>query len=151
MASRSNPFDTIERMFDRMSDQFQDAARSWETGEQFLYSGAPEEPLATDVYSDDEAYVVTIDVPGFAREDIEVRVTENVLYVEAEHGESTEVDDDRYVRRERSHRSMGRSITLPGSVEQDGVTATLKHGVLTVTIPKAEPLEEGTPIEIEGE
>jgi len=151
MTTRSNPFDALERMFDRMSDQFEEAARSWETGEQFEFLPMRAESMATDIVDHDDEFVVTVDVPGFARDEVEVRVADDVLYVEAEHEEDTGVEEEQFIRRERSHRMLSRSIVLPEHVQPDDVSATMKHGVLTITIPKAEPIEEGKAIEIEGE
>lgn len=152
MTQRTNPFDTLERMFDRMSDQFQEAARSWESGDQLDSWTVRGDSMATDVRDDADEFVVTVDVPGFARDEIDVRVTDDVLSVEASHEETAvETDDERYIRRERAHRTLSRSLVLPEPVETGDVAATLDHGVLTITIPKAEPLDEGTAIDIEGE
>lgn len=152
MTQRTNPFDALERMFDRMSDEFQTAARSWETGDQLEFWPGTGEQMATDVLDADDEFIVTIDVPGFDREDIDVRVADDTLVVEAEHGEmATEPEHDRFIRKERTHHRLSRSVTLPTPVETETVSAKLTNGVLTITIPKAEPLTEGRTIEIEDE
>lgn len=150
MTAARNPFEMFEEMFDRMSQQFQTASRSWESGESFD-TWRPRlgfESMSLDLIDHDGEFVVTVDVPGFERDEIDVRVTDHTLYIEAEREESVEETGERYLRQEREHRSTSRSIRLPESVEADDITATMKNGVLTLTIPKAEPREEGREIEI---
>ncbi|MFC7134750.1 MULTISPECIES: Hsp20/alpha crystallin family protein [Salinibaculum] len=150
MSSRSNPFDALEEMFDRMSREFENAARSWESGETFDISMAGES-MALDLIDGDDAYTVEVDVPGFSRDEIDVRVTDDTLTIEAEHEHEAETESERYLRRERQHRSMRRSILLPDPVDADAVAATMSDGVLTVTIPKEEVTEEGNHVDIEVE
>ena len=148
MTSRTNPFDELERLFERMSHQFEEASQSWGTGEALEPWTGGLETMAVDLAEHDDEYVASVDLPGFERDDIEVSVTDNTLRVAAEHEEAAEEEGEHYLRRERSHRSQERSIRLPGEVDPDAVEATMKHGVLTVTLPKAET-EKAKRIEIE--
>ncbi len=97
--------------------------------------------VSVDVADRDDEYVATADLPGFAEDDIEVTIRDDVLRIEAEHEESTAADEDtdegRYIRRERRHQSASRSVTLPEPVEAASATARYHNGVLTVTLPKA--------------
>ena len=136
-------------MFDRMSRQFEDVAGQWGGGE-----GAPlwsRGDVAVDLLDDGDAFVVTIDVPGFDRDDVDLRVSDQTLWVEGDRSEATSEEEESYLRRERRHESMRRSIRLPEPVKPGEVTAKLRNGILTVTIPKAEPREGSTKVEIEGE
>ncbi|MFI7587483.1 Hsp20/alpha crystallin family protein [Spongisporangium articulatum] len=74
----------------------------------------------TEVSSTDEAYTVTVELPGVKREDVSVEVAEKTLVVTATRGETF---------------TLRRS--LPGDVQRDDVSATLADGVLTVTLPRA--------------
>jgi HSP20 family protein len=151
MTSRNNPFDSLEDLFDRMSRQFEDAADAWESGETFESVTGSGGAMAVDFLDKPEEYVVTVNLPGFTADEIDVRVTDHTLRVSAHHDEEMQEGDERYLRRERQHRSLERSMRLPGEVEADGVTASMNNGVLTITIPKAEPREEGTRVEITPE
>jgi HSP20 family protein len=151
VTTRTNPFEPLERMFERMNDQLREAANSWESGEQLEPWMPGATTMATDVKDADEEFVVTVDVPGFGRDDIDVRVADDVLRVEAEREAVEAAEEERYVRKERTARSVHRSITFPTPVETQDVDATLTNGVLTIVVPKAEPLEEGTTIDIEAE
>ncbi|QOS10575.1 Hsp20-type molecular chaperone [Haloferax gibbonsii] len=133
-----NPFDEIEDLFDRMGRSFEESGIG-----RF-------QDISLDVVDDDEVIEVVADLPGFEKDDLDVSVSGRRLTIAADHEESSEVDDDRYVRRERSQRSVSRTITLPAQVVRDEVTASYKNGVLTVTLPKAEPAgDDSTQIDIE--
>jgi len=150
MATPLNPFKEIEQLFNRMSRQFEETSREIDSSEPFgLTLGS--RTMAVDVVEDDESIVVTADIPGFDREDIEIRVTDHTLRIDAEHEETVdESEDERYLRRERRHRSMSRSIQLPSEVDTGNVEARIKNGVLSITLPKTEP-EDAREVEIEVE
>ncbi|WP_144905589.1 archaeal heat shock protein Hsp14 [Halobellus captivus] len=150
MSARSNPFEELERLFERMSRQFDDTAGIWESDGPFSRWATAPESMAVDIVEHDEEFVVTVDLPGFEREDVEVNVTDHTLRIEAEREMESEAEEEDYLRQERRQRSMHRSIRLPDEVEKDSVTARMKNGVLTVTLPKME-VEEARTIEIDSE
>jgi HSP20 family protein len=94
--------------------------------------------MALDVYDQDDAVVVEVTVPGVKPEDIDVRITGDVLSIRAESKQEKTVSEDRYSYKERSYGVMQRSITLPASVDPDKAEAKLEHGVLKLTLPKVE-------------
>lgn len=94
-----------------------------------------EDLMPVDVSEADGALRVVVAVPGFAADEVEVRVAENILSITAEHREEHEEKDERYYRHERYHGAMSRRIELPGAVSDTGVEAELKNGELTLTIP----------------
>jgi len=143
--STRNPFEELERLFDRLSRRFEESSDWWE-GEELV---APwRETMAVDLIEREDEFVVAVDLPGFERDEVDVDVTDHTLHIEAVHGESSEETDEDYLRRERRESSVRRSIRLPDAVETGGVSATMRNGVLTVTLPRAE-VEESTRIDIE--
>ncbi|ELZ94828.1 hsp20-type chaperone [Haloferax mucosum ATCC BAA-1512] len=133
-----NPFDEIEDLFDRMGRSFEESGL------------ARFQDVSLDVVDGDDAVEVVADLPGFEKDDLDVGVRGRQLTIAADHEESTDVDDDQYIRRERSHRSISRSLTLPTDIMREEVSATYRNGVLTVTLPKAEPeTDDSTEIDIE--
>lgn len=149
MTSRSTPFAELEQFFERMSDQFDEAARTWDADSPFGRLSSGFGTMAVDLVDRDEEFEVTVDMPGFEREEVEVRITDHTLRIEAEHDEAVEeAEEGRYLRHERRHESVDRSIRLPGEVDTDGVDARMKNGVLTITLPKLEA-EKAREIEIE--
>jgi HSP20 family protein len=148
MASSNNPFEALERMFERMSQQFEDAARTWDQGETLEFLGGGE-AMALDLVDHDDEFVVTVNIPGFTKDEIDVQLTDRTLHVEAEHESETTEEKERYLRREREHRRLSRSIRLPEDVDAEDIAAKMNNGVLTITIPKAEHTPAGRKIEIE--
>ncbi|MFB6156126.1 MAG: Hsp20/alpha crystallin family protein [Haloferacaceae archaeon] len=139
---RTNPFDEFETFFDRMSRQYDEMMRR--------ESGIVTD-VATDVADHDDELVVTVDLPGFEREEVDVSTTENRLTVRAEHefDEERESPSGEYLRRERRHESVRRTIDLPLEVDGDAASAVYRNGVLTVTLPKLHVSEESRRIDIE--
>ncbi|WP_380680899.1 archaeal heat shock protein Hsp14 [Salinigranum sp. GCM10025319] len=131
MVDRSNPFEDIERFFERMNRSFGDVP---------MAPGLHD--VAVDVAETDDEIVVTADLPGFEREEITISLSGRDLTIEAEreeHAEETDEDEGgevRYVRRERSHRQLSRTVRLPAAVVEDSATAEYRNGVLTVTLPR---------------
>lgn len=134
--ARDNPFEKIEEMLQRM-DQ--------ELGADPFGMGAS--PVSVDVRDRGDAFVVTADLPGFEKEDIEVTLADRTLRIEAEHDAAVSTEGE-YVRRERRHESASRSVRLPEAVAEEGIEAAHSNGVLTVTLPKQDA-EGGTQIDIE--
>jgi HSP20 family protein len=141
-----NPFDELERFFERMSQQF---GESW--GGNFEMTGGMGSSMSVDVADQADEIVVTADLPGFSKEDIDVRLSDTTLRIAARKEEATEAggDQENYIRQERTRRSMSRAITLPEPVDEEGVSAKYTNGVLTVTLPKMHATGESRSISIE--
>lgn len=137
-----DPFDDIRRMQNYMEHMFRTfpALESRFGNEAFS-------PL-TDVMEEDEKVVVTTDLPGVDREDVELNLKDNVLVISAGKGNEEEAEKEGYLRKERSFMRYYREIPLPNGVTEEGATAQLKNGVLTINLPKTKPVA-GKRIEIE--
>jgi HSP20 family protein len=91
---------------------------------------------AMNVFETREAFVVKAEVPGLAEGDVSVSVEDEALLVRGER--KTPVPEGYKVHlRERTPVAFTRKLPLPGRVDFDAVTASLKDGVLTITLPKA--------------
>ena len=88
-----------------------------------------------DIYETQEGLVVLADLPGVAKEALDVRVEQHRLTIrgQARHGVPGEA-----VAREYALVNFFRQFTLSEHVNESQITAELKSGVLTVTLPKAE-------------
>ena len=71
-------------------------------------------------------------------DDIDITVTGDQLTIRGELREHAPGDEARFHQREHRYGSFARSLTLPIEVQPDKVEATFEHGVLTLTMPKAE-------------
>lgn len=98
--------------------------------------GAMGMPL--DVYETRDAIVARTSIPGVRPEDIDITVTGDQLTIRGELREQAPGDEARFHQREHRYGSFARSLTLPIEVQPDTVEATFEHGVLTLTMPKAE-------------
>ena len=82
--------------------------------------------------------VLKAELPGIKREEIDLKVENNVLTIRGERKRDQEIKQDAYQRVERTYGAFARSFTLPSTVNPDGVKAEFKDGVLTVVLPARE-------------
>jgi HSP20 family protein len=93
---------------------------------------------AIDVVENADGFVLKADLPGFAQDQVDVNLANNVLTLRGEAVEETRREEDRLHFTERTRGAFARSIKFPVHVDAARVKAVMKHGVLTVTVPKAE-------------
>lgn len=98
-------------------------------------TAATADELRADVTENAGAYVLQLDVPGVAKEDITVDVDEKTVRIEANFKREA-VDGDSTVLTERVSGSLSRSFRLPQAVDAEQAVARHEHGVLTLTLPK---------------
>ncbi len=93
---------------------------------------------AVDIYETADTIVMKAELPGVAREDIQIQINDNTLTLKGERRFAKDVHEENYLRIERAYGSFHRSFTLPATVQQDKVRALFKDGVLELSLPKAE-------------
>ena len=91
-----------------------------------------------DVVDRDNEILVRAEVPGVDKKDLTISLTDNLLTIKGESKTEKKEEKGDYHRREISSSSFARTFTLPGSVNSTKAAATLKDGVLEITLPKAE-------------
>lgn len=94
--------------------------------------------LPLDVAETEEGFVVRASVPGVRPEDVQISVRGNTLTIRGESEAEEEKQGETWHLRERRHGSFGRSVTLGTPVDSDKAQARYEHGILTLTLPKAE-------------
>jgi HSP20 family protein len=144
---RPSPFDEIERTFERMArqlDEMNGRFEGWSREGSAVGSG-----ISVDVADHDDSVVVTADLPGFEKEDIDLSVSGRRLTIRAVRESTDETTDEAYVRRERRHESMRRAVPLPDDVDEEAAAARYTNGVLTVTLPKVTVDDDSSHIDIE--
>lgn len=138
--ARKNPFEELEQFFERMSQQV-------ETGD---WSALTRDSVAVDVVDTGDAFQITADLPGYDRDDIDITLTGDTLQIDAGREEETEeAYEGSYIRRERHEQTASRSVRIPDATDEEAASATYTNGVLTVTLPKADPGEHGRQIDID--
>ena len=94
---------------------------------------------SVDVYeSEQHELVLKAELPGIKREDIDLKVENNVLTIRGERKRDAEIKPEAFHRVERAYGAFARSFTLPQTVNAEGVKAEFKDGVLTVVLPARE-------------
>jgi HSP20 family protein len=104
-----------------------------------LGEGVPERwAPSIDIAESDQQYVVTVELAGANRDDVNVEVQDGVLTVRGEKRNEREErnEERRYI--ERTYGSFRRSFTLPANANGDDVRAQFRDGVLSIEIPKRE-------------
>jgi HSP20 family protein len=92
---------------------------------------------ATDIVEEGDSLRISLELPGLKPEDVKITLENFVLTVKGEKKQVVEEKGTVY-RYERSYGAFERSFTLPNTVDADKVGAKFEHGVLTVSVPKAE-------------
>jgi HSP20 family protein len=95
-----------------------------------------------DLYEEPKEIVVTADLPGIKKEDIEVSATEDTLTITAESEKEEETEEEGYYLRERGNMKFYRRLPLPKKVKPKQIKATYQNGTLTVKLPKLEQEEK---------
>lgn len=89
-----------------------------------------------DIKEEDQRFVIYADVPGMDPADIEVSMEKGILTIKGERTTEKSEQNGRFTRVERAHGSFHRRFALPDSADADNISATGKHGVLEIVIPK---------------
>jgi HSP20 family protein len=114
---------------DEFLDNPAEGGEDW-LGEEF------EGQLAVDVYQTKDNVVIKAPIAGVKADDIDISVADDVVTLRGERVEEKEVDREHYYVQECYWGSFSRSVILPTSTIAEKAQASLKDGVLTVTIPK---------------
>lgn len=106
-----------------------------------------EREMRTDVKETETGYEVKVDMPGFEKKDISLKLNNGYITLSASREEKEE--DGKYVRRERKM-SVSRSFYVGNDIKEEDVKAKYENGTLTFDIPKKEEKKpESGRIEIE--
>lgn len=92
---------------------------------------------ATDIKETSDHFVLSFDVPGIDKKDIEIELRNRQLTIRGERKENMETKDGTSHYVERRYGAFERSITLPEGLQGDAAEAHHENGVLTLVIPKA--------------
>lgn len=119
-----------------------------------LYGKNEKNLMKTDVRETDDSYEIDIDLPGFKKENISVRLDNGYLTIRAAKELDKEKGDkeSKYIRRERYSGSCSRSFFVGEGVTQEEIRARFEDGILRLTVPKKDRkhVEEEKFISIEG-
>ena len=125
----------FERGNDNTFDTFDKFMRNF-----FDHSNTSLPAFRTDIRDAGDKFILEAELPGFEKEDIKLDLKDGILTVSAEHNENNDQKDEKgnYIRRERRYGSFSRSFDVTG-IDENGITAAYKNGVLELSLPKAVP------------
>lgn len=93
---------------------------------------------ATNIEENDNAFVISMAVPGLKKEDFDVTIEDRILTISSQKESKQEEKEKNYSRKEYSFSSFKRSFTLPENVKDDQVSASYENGELILTLPKSQ-------------
>jgi HSP20 family protein len=127
-----NPLNDLVSLQDRMNRLFEDATqRRGRDNAADEVEGADWYPAA-DVYENEKSYIVAVDIPGIDRTTIDISVDDDTLAIR---GNKPDIEATQH-RTERPRGKFLRTFSVPASVDQKGIKADYRDGVLQVHLPK---------------
>ena len=111
--------------------------------------------MRTDIKETDAGFELTIDLPGFKKDDVQAELKDGYLTITAQTQSESEDKDEEgtYVRKERFSGKCSRTFYVGDDIEEDDIKAKFEDGVLKIAVPKKQEqpkLEEKKTIAIEG-
>jgi HSP20 family protein len=132
---RFDPFREMAALQERVNRAFGDMSRRYDDDLTTRGAWIP----AVDIYqTDNHTLVLKVELPDVVREDIDLRVENNILTITGQKQRDKAVKEEQYHRIERTFGSFTRTFTLPPTVDAGKIGAEFKNGVLTVTLPLRE-------------
>lgn len=105
--------------------------------EPFLTRNPWKDLPAVNVAETDKEYSIELAVPGFKKEDLHVKLENNILTISAETKSEKNEEKKDYTRREYSSSSFSRSFSLYDNVKESDINAKYENGILYLTLPKS--------------
>ena len=106
---------------------------------QLVGADAPGWTPAVDLYETANEYVLTAELPGLARDQIEIHAEDSRIVIRGARTSAPDRDVpcEQFHRVERGHGHFSRAFSLPEPIDVDAIGADLKDGILTITMPKS--------------
>ncbi|MFO7809548.1 Hsp20/alpha crystallin family protein [Guyparkeria sp.] len=133
--TRNQPWGMLDQLYREMNSLFEPSLdEGRDEGKLEIADWAP----AVDIKDNENAFELHVDLPGIDPKRVEVTADNGVLEIKGERNSELKKSQEGFARIERHFGRFYRRFTLPEQVDADGIKASSEHGVLTVTIPKAE-------------
>ncbi len=136
LTTTRRPFDTTATNLRRLNHIFDQAFGTGFSDDAPALASAWVPPC--DIFEDNDALKIVLEVPGVASEDVKLSLENNTLTVRGEKKQVAEETTEKVHRYERSYGVFERSFSLPNSIDAERIEAAYDQGVLTIRLPKAE-------------
>jgi HSP20 family protein len=138
LAGPKDPLQELLNLQERINRLFEESLdRGGRDDDLAAFGSGAWAPLA-DVYETPDNFVVVLELPGVARDDMELGVADNILTVKGQRRMSG-ARPDSFSRMERSYGLFARSFRFTDSIDTDRMTADFRDGILKVQLPKLRP------------
>ena len=109
-----------------------------------LYGKNAKNLMKSDIRETEDAYELDIDLPGFKKDEVSLKLEQGYLTISAAKGldKDDENKNGRYIRRERYTGACSRSFYVGDQVKKEDIHAKFEDGVLKITLPRAEARKE---------
>lgn len=146
--------DPEDRSFDLVSRDFESLHRGLDRLFEDIWGGRTRTSLLPELWSrrdvvpqldvteDDQAFHVTIELPGLDEKDVTVSLAERVLTISGEKKAEKEEKEKNAYRRERAYGSFRRSLEIPAEIDTGRIEAKFKKGVLSIDLPKTKESQQ---------
>lgn len=133
----------VKTSYDEGEEPMAEEARHLTIAREEDQAASPEEEpqneegeLTVDIYDKGDSIVIQSTVAGVSPEDLDVSITNDSVTIRGGRERKEEVEEKNFYYKELFWGSFARSIVLPEEIEEDAAEATLKHGLLTIHLPK---------------
>ena len=130
---RKDPHRDLAALQERMNRLFNESLSHWDRGETYG-SWSP----AVDIHEEGDHLILSAELPGMRREDIDVSVENGTLTIRGDRRRDPRVSEESSVRIERHYGVFSRSFSLPTAVDTESIQASYREGILRLVLPKAE-------------
>lgn len=97
--------------------------------------------MKTDIKENEKSYIINVDLPGYAKENIKLDITDGYLTITAKTDNKEEEIEEKYIRKERYFGECSRSFYVGEEIKEEDIEATFKNGTLKIELPKLEEKE----------
>lgn len=134
------PLNRLRGEVDRMFDEFPPRFPASNLGIRYLASL----PLpALEMKESDEAYRLSVELPGVSHEDVDLSIEGDMLILKGEKKAQRDEQERDYTISERSYGAFERRISLPKDSDADGIEASSDNGVISIVIPRSKEMQKG--------
>jgi len=127
---RYEPVNLFNRINDEINRNFAGTRTATAANEEYDWTPA------VDIRETDDRYILTADIPGVHRNDVEITLEDGVLTVKGSRTTESDISRENYRRKERFHGSFARKFSLPDTIDAANISATANDGILEIEIPK---------------
>ncbi len=95
--------------------------------------------MKTDIEEKSDRYIISIDLPGYEKENIKINIEDGYLNIHAKtNSENEDKEKEKFVRKERYYGECSRSFFIGDDIKEEDIKASFKNGTLRLEIPKKE-------------